>query len=1244
MNRRKHKLSRRITAVLLTFAMLFSMVPAAFAAEGEPKNTLVLSTNQNNSTITENDLIDVNETLQISLNDTNVKHELYVRLYDAANDKYSRPNSVTASIDDTNIAEVDSPQYQQSTLNITGLKEGEATLNVSVGEQSISVKIKVVENLVQKASVGLRSATSGIEYTLEDNNLTVEKGNYFLFANPADSEGKLIKGASFSGDITYSLDNPSDSGIYLNNNSLLFAKAEGTAEITAQIGDITSTLNLTVTEPKPMCGLIISAQDSELTARDIKTALERLEVPEEQLSISNGNVVVESIETTKDVLEQYYAAYAQSIGTDRQADSIAATVNKLFFNDQEIIDGWALNLNGSYFNLSGTNGNFILSLTALPGTEIVENPDQICILTLVNIDGNNEEEEILGYYGQKISLSTYTANDEDNPITGWQYQVKNDKGDWITQPSIINKDQTITLTADTRLIARHDTEPHYVRIVVLEDNQDTDVIARFSDGAYHPEMKQSSDNSQLGSYYYPKDWSQEANVYAISGRDDTYNVSLTEYTNLYDGQYSQEDWANLLRFMEDKNLLEIDETTLYSVSATQYDHAVAGQKIALTGEGNIEAGSPLTITTFFVSFKPEEVTITPADITVYTGGDGYESVMNGTGETTVESNGLPTPGYLITLPESINDEYFDGKQEAANLSGKIRFVYDGNGDGEYKTKDADRVWNLDLYSEGEKSQTAVGEDGVARYVYRMDADSLSGTPIRMLFTDRNEEIISDYFEIGLATGLFKTYDMTIYPGLLESGAIKAQVLVDENEDGKYSEDEVVIDNMSVNVGTARLTVRGTTNAEVIHAVGNDVDAVADNAHHITAVAPTDTTYYINESQVEVDPSNVSLLSDELVETEPLQEYIVDNNIANNGENFEYRYLDLVDNTNGNAYVTATNSVDVYWKIPEDADRDSLRIVHFNELDREYTDLDAMLENNPPEVYTLDDGLSVVEIENDYYLKFSTKSFSPFVLVWNEDDPYYPPYDPGDDDEEDPDTPALDKVNHFLYVEGYPEDYRTGEYSDNEDLWPVKPQGNITRAEVATIFYRLLKDEVREEIETDVNSLPDVNEDDWFNVTVSSLANMGAISGYEDGTFRPNEPISRAELAAMAVRFYDAFEAEYEEGTFLDVDGDEWYADAIAAAEELGIIGGYPDGTVRPEANITRAEACAIVNRTLGRVPDADHLLPEDEMKTWPDNPESAWFYADMQEATNGHEYEWITEDGNKVENWTDLLDKEWNDR
>ena len=637
------------------------------------------------------------------------------------------------------------------------------------------------------------------------------------------------------------------------------------------------------------------------------------------------------------------------------------------------------------------------------------------------------------------------------------------------------------------------------------------------------------------------------------------------------------------------------------------------------------------------------VMITPADITVYTGGEGYESVVDNVGaETEVQSSGLPTPGYLITLPEYINEQYFDGEQIAKNLSGQVRFVYDGDGDGNYTTKDQDRVWNLEMYSDGD-SQTAP-EDGIARYVYRMDADSLSGEPIRMLFSNDTDEITSDDFSISLEDGLYRTYDMTIYAGLLNRNEIKAQVLVDEDGDGVYSDDEVVVDDLDVEVDTATLTVRGTTNAEDINAVGNDTDAVAENDHHITAVAPTDTEYYINESQVEVAAADVSLLSDALVETEPLKEYIVNNDIAGSDENYEYRYLDLVDNTNGNAYVTATKPVDAYWALPEGADSDDdFCIVHFNALDREYVDLDHMLAGNKPVVYTMGDDLEIVEIDHEYYLKFSTDSFSPFVLVWDEVSTDPDP-DPGTDPD-DPDTPALDKVNHFLYIEGYPEDYRTGEYSDNEDLWPVKPQGNITRAEVATIFYRLLKDEVREEIETDVNSFPDVNADDWFNVTVSSLANMGAISGYEDGTFRPNEPITRAELAAMAVRFYDAFEAEYEEGTFLDVKGDEWFADAVAAAAELGILGGYEDGTVRPNNNITRAETCAIVNRVLERRPHDEHLGDVDDMRTWPDNQPGAWYYADMQEATNGHYYKWIDIDGVDFEEWIEVdKDYDWTKR
>lgn len=257
--------------------------------------------------------------------------------------------------------------------------------------------------------------------------------------------------------------------------------------------------------------------------------------------------------------------------------------------------------------------------------------------------------------------------------------------------------------------------------------------------------------------------------------------------------------------------------------------------------------------------------------------------------------------------------------------------------------------------------------------------------------------------------------------------------------------------------------------------------------------------------------------------------------------------------------------------------------------------------------------------------------------------------PGDkddeDDNKDPEKPDdLNTDDHFSYIVGYPIDYRTGLATDNEDLWPVQPEGKITRAEVATIFYRLLKDDVRDKYETARNGFSDVDKDDWFNTTVSTLSNMEIVRGYDDGSFRPNAPITRAEFAAIATRFFEKTGATYEPGTFTDVSGNEWYAGAIQDAVDLGLIGGYPDNTVRPNNNITRAEACAIVNRTLGRAPSADHLLPADEMKTWPDSPKNAWYYADVQEATNGHEYKWITDDKTKVEKWTKLLNKNWNDR
>ena len=202
---------------------------------------------------------------------------------------------------------------------------------------------------------------------------------------------------------------------------------------------------------------------------------------------------------------------------------------------------------------------------------------------------------------------------------------------------------------------------------------------------------------------------------------------------------------------------------------------------------------------------------------------------------------------------------------------------------------------------------------------------------------------------------------------------------------------------------------------------------------------------------------------------------------------------------------------------------------------------------------------------------------------------------------------------------------------------MRPYGSITRAEVATIFSRLLTDEAREENWREVNSYSDVGPDDWFNNAVSTLSGMGILGGYEDGTFRPDAGITRAEFAKIAVSFFK-YKDIAAENIFADVAPGSWYESFIAAAAEIGLIEGYGDGTFRPNSSITRAEACTIINRTLNRAPEKDHLLPEAEMNVWPDNPYTAWFYADIQEATNSHEYKWL---GN-IEQWLEKLpERDW---
>ena len=214
-----------------------------------------------------------------------------------------------------------------------------------------------------------------------------------------------------------------------------------------------------------------------------------------------------------------------------------------------------------------------------------------------------------------------------------------------------------------------------------------------------------------------------------------------------------------------------------------------------------------------------------------------------------------------------------------------------------------------------------------------------------------------------------------------------------------------------------------------------------------------------------------------------------------------------------------------------------------------------------------------------------------------------------------DAALLDSENHIAYVNGY-----------NDGT--VRPEAKITRAEAATMFYRLLNEDVKAEYETDENEFSDVSEADWYCTAVSTLANIGIFGGYPDGSFRPDAYITRAEIAAICARI-DGEDAD-ETAEYSDIDG-HWAADEISRVAELGWVKGYTDGTFRPNQQITRAEAMAVINRITERNPEtkADLL---DSMKTWVDNTEDKWYYIDVQEATVAHDYE---RKDNGREAWTD---------
>lgn len=219
-------------------------------------------------------------------------------------------------------------------------------------------------------------------------------------------------------------------------------------------------------------------------------------------------------------------------------------------------------------------------------------------------------------------------------------------------------------------------------------------------------------------------------------------------------------------------------------------------------------------------------------------------------------------------------------------------------------------------------------------------------------------------------------------------------------------------------------------------------------------------------------------------------------------------------------------------------------------------------------------------------------------------------------------PQLNRDDHVAYIMGYPDG-------------TVQPEGEITRAEACTIFFRLLTDSSRDYYFSKTNDYTDVNAGDWFNNAISTLSNAGIVTGYNDGTFRPNQPITRGEMAKIIANF-----ANLSKGgkTFSDLYG-HWSKTYVELAAGNGWIAGYPDGSFRPDQKITRAETVTMINRVLERVPAKElRLLSRSIMLTFPDNNPGDWYYIAIQEASNSHEYQRSVYETTGDEMWTKLID------
>lgn len=1067
----------------------------------------------------------------------------------------------------------------------------------------LSPSASAVDELDERIkSIGLRNATGVI--IGKDESLSIAAGNKtYFYVFPADENGEPISGLySFLCTIDYE---SSDTSIAdFNSYGNIIAYKAGQTTITVSLPDYPDfpkrELVVNVTNPEYLCGLCFYTTSSVSSVDEIKSALVDCGVAEAEITTSTTSVQVAAVDVGSNAQRREYFNKFNPGVRDKDAAEFAETVNELFFGGNDVI--FPYTMQSFYYSANDSSKNlFIINLDRLPGDAIPVDPERPVTIKLVNLDDTVTDEDdiseadittITGYnYGKYFDVNMLYPGAVDNPVTSWSYATltANGSGGYSVDTdskkiasAVLLYDDVLNENDEVVLFARHDSPPYYVRVVVIENDSDnTDLI---DDNPAHGYVEIDANG-----YYNPVEFKEAVVGEDDKLRDDTMKISISQYNTIYpNNQFTKpDDYPALLEFMSKNGLLESGDLEIYNAKAHRYHNALDGTENRRFGGGS------LVMLTYVVSFKTPTVEIKPADITIYMGGDGYEGAVDAGGNELGVTSGFPVPGFTIEPADNIAN--FDPTSAV--------LTYD---DGTSPR----RSWYVVPY-DGE-----IGDSMPAHGIYRFEPHEGSNTPVRMRFFDESLDDYVDSDSFDIVGSLGKDLLMEVYGESIEMGYVKLVYNA-----VKYA--------VTSDKGT--LKVRSTTESE-------DYGSVVEQERDVPrgepgVVAPADTTYYINDSDVKVsEDAGVMLLFDDIIERNSAS---VSNTqlLINRADSvlggasatrrYEAKYLDLVDTSNGNAWVAADKDITVYWPLPAGTGwNTNFTLLHFEGLHREMGVDDVAGRINSCTVTS-------VPIENTgTHIKFtvSRAGFSPFILVWDE---YNTPITPIPEPDNSP--VGLNTEDHVAYIIGY------------ED-GTVRPGANITRAEVATIFFRLLADETRESYWSQSSGFTDVASGAWYNNAVSTLTRAGILDGYEDGSFRPNASITRAEFTKIAVSFFKHVGGA-SSNPFNDVPDSAWYAEFVKAAAELGLIDGYEDGTFRPNAPITRAEACTIVNRTLGRAPDKDNLLPEHEMLTWPDNSRDAWYYAQIQEATNSHDYQWL----GAIELWTaklaerdwDALEKEW---